>query len=359
MRLKYILQCTFLIFGLCMTSCLKDEPFKQLYQGFEPKNISDDWIISNPTNENMDSLKLDAVFRYICREDEYYLVRSMIIVRNGKIVAEAYPGDPDDIYQIQNIKSVTKSFTGILACIALQEGILDSLNERFSDIYPECFINHQDDMEITLEQALTMRTGFVEDNKGSGYEFFFTNNTVEFALSAPRLYTPGITFYYTDVNPQLVSYAIQKRYGRSLEEFAEEYLFKPLKIKDWYWQAGQDGITFGASNLNLKPRDMAKFGQLLLQNGKWNNTQVIDSVWVSEATRQHVSLDYWAYGYYIWINPADKVYWAAGHGGQTIMVAPEKNLVVVVTAWPYVKDDERWKDNFEFSLYTKVLESCK
>jgi CubicO group peptidase (beta-lactamase class C family) len=306
----------------------------------------------------MDSLKLDEAFRYIYREDQYYLVRSMIVIRNGKIVAEVYPRDPQDMYQIQNIKSDTKSFTGILACIALQNGLLDSLSQRFSDIYPEYFINHQDKKEITIEQALTMRTGFVRGNKESGYEHFFTSNTIEFALSTPWLYVPETTFFYTDVNPQLVSYAIQKRFGKPLSEFAEEYLFNPLGIDDYYWQAGQDGVTFGASNLNLKPRDMAKFGQMLLQNGRWGNTQIIDSAWVSEATKQHVWLNGWAYGYYFWINPEDKVYWAAGHGGQTIMAAPDKNLVIVVTAWPYVQDQEPWKDNFEFYLYKKILESC-
>ena len=103
---------------------------------------------------------------------------------------------------------------------------------------------------------------------------------------------------------------------------------------------------------------MAKFGQMLLQNGKWEDIQIIDSSWVSEAVKPLVDLDYWAYGYYFWINPADKVHWAAGHGGQTIMVATEKNLVVVVTAWPYVQDNEKWKDNLEFSLYKEVLECC-
>lgn len=340
-------------------SCLKDEPFKRSYTGFTPADIDDGWTLSSPKLENMDSMILDGAFRYFFRDDQFLLGRSMTVIRNGKIVAEAYSREQNDIYQIQNIKSDTKSFTGILTCIALQNGILDSVKQRFSDIYPEYFKNHQDKKEITIQQALTMRTGLVRDNKNDGYNLLITRNSVEFALSSPVKYAPGTTFNYTDVNPQLVSYAIQRKFGKPLSVFAKEYLFDPLGIVDWYWQAGQDGVTFGASNLNLKPRDMAKFGQMLLQNGKWGNTQIIDSAWVGIATKQHVWLDYWAYGYGIWINPADKVYWAAGHGGQTIMIAPEKNLVVVVTAWPYVSDNEKWKDNFEFSLYKMVLESCR
>jgi CubicO group peptidase (beta-lactamase class C family) len=356
--MKHRINDIILLMVLLTTSCLKDEPLKLPYQGFGPRDISDGWILSCPSMENMDSLKLDGVFRHIYREDEFYLIRSMIILRNGRIVGEVYPGDPKDIHQIQNIKSVTKSFTGILACIALQNGLLDSLDERLSDLYPDCFVTHPDRTEITLEQALTMRTGLVRENKGSGYEQFFTSNTVDFALSSPQLYEPGTTFYYSDINPQLVSYAIQRKYGRSLEEYAEVYLFGPLGITEWYWQAGRDGVSFGSSNLNLKPRDMARFGQMLLQNGRWGDTQILDSAWVGEATRSQVQLNYWAYGYYFWINPEENVYWAAGHGGQSIFVAPEKNLVVVVTAWPYVQDREPWKDNFEFELYKRVLASC-
>jgi CubicO group peptidase (beta-lactamase class C family) len=233
-------------------SCMKDEPLKRPYSGFTPVDIRDEWILSSPGRENMDSLKLDEAFRYFYREDQFLLGRSMTIIRNGKIVAEAYSREQNDIHQIQNIKLDTKSFTGILTCIALQKGILDSVEQRFSDIYPEYFENHQDLKEITIEQALTMRTGLVRDNKDDGYNFLMTENTVE---------------------------------------FAKEYLFDPLSI---------------------------------------------DSSWVSEATKQHVWLNGWAYGYFIWLNPADEVYWAAGHGGQTIMVAPDKNLVMVVTAWPYV-----------------------
>jgi CubicO group peptidase (beta-lactamase class C family) len=359
MRGKLINPAFILLISGLVISCLKDESYKLPYSGFRPADNGDGWIISSPEAENMDSIKLDRAFRYIYREDEYYLVRSMIIVRNGKIVAEAYPHDPDDISQIQNIKSDTKSFTGILTCIALQMGILDSVNQKLSDIYPECFVNHQDKKEITIEHALTMRTGISGENKDAGYERFFSDSSIEYSLSSPWLYQPGTSFYYTDANPQLISYAIQKRYGRPLSEFAREYLFEPLEIDDWYWQASKDGVTFGASNLNLKPRDMAKFGQMLLQHGKWQNRQVVDSVWVHEATKPHYNSTGWAYGYYFWIYPGENVYWAAGHGGQTIMVAPDKNLVSVVTAWPYVQDNEKWKDNFEFYLYKQVLESCK
>lgn len=83
----------------------------------------------------------------------------------------------------------------------------------------------------------------------------------------------------------------------------------------------------------------AKFGQMLLNHGKWQNNKVVDSIWVYEATKSHYTSDGWAYRYFFWIYPGENVFWAAGHGGQTITVAPDKNLVAVVTAWPYIQDN--------------------
>jgi CubicO group peptidase (beta-lactamase class C family) len=122
--------------------------------------------------------------------------------------------------------------------------------------------------------------------------------------------------------------------GRSLSSFADEFLFKPLGITEWKWESANDGITFGAFSLFMKPRDLAKFGQLLLQNGKWGNQQIVDSTWITEATKPVVTTDGpgSSYGYYFWVYPAYEGYAAAGHGGQFIFVVPSKELVVIYTA---------------------------
>ena len=87
--------------------------------------------------------------------------------------------------------------------------------------------------------------------------------------------------------PHLISAAIQERYGKPLSVFADEFLFKPLGITEWKWEAANDGITFGAVSIFMKPRDVAKFGQMLLQNGKWGDQQIVDSSWIAEATIPH------------------------------------------------------------------------
>jgi CubicO group peptidase (beta-lactamase class C family) len=135
-------------------------------------------------------------------------------------------------------------------------------------------------------------------------------------------------------------------------------LFKPLGIKEWKWESANDGITFGAFSLFMKPRDLAKFGQLLLQNGKWGNQQIVDSLWIAKATEPIVTTEGPgpSYGFYFWVYPAYEGYAAAGHGGQFIFIVPSKNLVVIYTAWPYTSSD--MFDNFG-ELADLILESCK
>jgi CubicO group peptidase (beta-lactamase class C family) len=341
---------------LSLFSCMEDEPFKLSYQGFAPRTLQDDWVLSTPENESMSRQKMDQMFQVAFREDRFRLLRSITIVRNGKIVAESYAVDPQDINRIQNVKSVTKSFTSILTGIALQRGYLDSLAQPFNSIFPEYFVDHPDKKNITIRHALTMRTGLQYNDEEHGYKFRFSDNVIDYILSSPLNGPPDGQFFYSDDNPTLVSYAIQRKYGRPMSDFANEFLFKPLAITDWQWESANDGINFGGSNMYLKPRDMAKVGQLLLQRGSWHGRQIVDSAWISEATKTQVQET--GYGYYFWIFGELGAYAALGHGGQSIIVVSNKNLVVVVTAWPYMTDTGWLRDNFEGTLLKDIIASC-
>jgi CubicO group peptidase (beta-lactamase class C family) len=358
LKIQKLIPMLLLICGFLVLSCMQDEPFKLEYQGFTPKEINEDWLLSTPEKENVNGAKLQSAFNTVYQENRFRLIRSVIIIRNGRIIAEVYPHDPDDMHKIQNVKSVTKSYTSILTGIALQYNYLESLSQTFSSIFPEYFTKYPEKAGITIRHALTMQTGLQYNDNEHGYNFRFSENIIDYILSSPLNGPAGEKFFYSDANPTLVSYAIQRKYGRSLGEFADEFLFTPLGITEWKWEASQDGISFGGSNLYLKPRDMAKFGQMLLQNGKWQGQQIVDSLWVAEATKAQYSEMYWAYGYYFWIMKDLKAYDAAGHGGQEIIVVPSKNLVVVVTAWLYITDTEWLRDNFCGTLLKNIIAAC-
>lgn len=329
-------------FAFLLSSCLKDKPFKLPYEGFVPVSKNDGWVISTPENENMDRELLDDAYRLVYKDNRYQMARSLLVIRNGKLVAEAYPHDKADIDRIANIQSMTKSFTSILTGMALEQHLLDSVNQTFYSIYPDAFNDNPEKKGVTLKHALTMTTGIAFDNSKDTRTLYETeNSSVEFILSLPQEYDPGIVFRYHDGAPHLVSAAIQKRYGKPFDDFADTYLFKPLGITDYKWETAKDGINFGAFSLFIKPRDAAKFGQLLAQNGVWENRQLVDSTWISDATQPIVNSGTLGspYGYYFWIYPAFGAYAADGHGGQRIMVFPHKNLVIVYTAWGYTSGD--------------------
>jgi CubicO group peptidase (beta-lactamase class C family) len=343
---------------LFLLSCMQDEKVKQDYHGYTPFSEDDAWTISSPENENMSRSFLEKAYRLVYDEDRFIMARSLLVVRNGNLVAEAYPHDDKDRYQIQNIQSATKSFTSILTGIALQEGILDSVEQAFSAIYPENFSGHPDKTSITIEDALTMRTGIDFDDDENTLELYQEEgSSLDYILSLPMKYEPGVVFHYNDGNPHLVSAAIGKRSGMSLADFADSRLFEPLQISDWLWESTKDGITLGAVSLFLKPRDCAKFGQLLLNNGLWEGQQLVDSSWIARATSPLVNADASgaSYGYYFWVYPAYPAYSAIGHGGQRIFIMPSLKLVIVYTAWPYTSS--KLFDDFS-ELSDLIIKSC-
>jgi CubicO group peptidase (beta-lactamase class C family) len=162
---------------------------------------------------------------------------------------------------------------------------------------------------------------------------------------------------YNDGAPQLVSKAIEIKTGKTLAEYAKEKLFAPLNIKEWQWESASDGSTFGAFSLYLKPRDFAKVGQLLLQNGRWMDNQIIDESYLSVATSHLVTSKYNVpYGFYFWIDDKNEGFYAHGHGGQILLIVPSKSLVLLYTAWPYTSGDF-FDDAFE--MFNLVIDGCE
>ncbi len=349
-----------LITGICifiLAACMKDEPLKQAYHGYEPEVINDGWAVSSPEAENMDVSLIEKAYRLIFQENRYLMARSLLVFRNNKLVAEVYPNDTADMHKVSNIQSMTKSVTSLLTGIALQNNHITDINEKLYNIYPEYFDDVELKKSITIEHALTMRTGLYFDNSQNTKELYNSSQSVEYVLKQACVDVPGLVMNYNDGAPQLVSKVIELKTGSSLSQYGEKYLFNPLGIKDWKWEAATDGTTFGAFSLYLKPRDLGKIGSLLLQNGQWDGKQLVDPDYLSEAINSQTENDKSEpYGYYFWILPEWNAYYAYGHGGQFLLVVPDKELVVVYTAWPYTGslffDDPK-------ELMNLIIESCR
>ena len=344
------------------SACLKDEPFKLVYTDSVPESLDDGWVTGTPAAVGMDEAIIDEVYQSFFSEDNLPLARSLLIVKDGILVAEAYCRNADDRETISNIKSATKSVTSILTGIALEKNFLDSLNQTIYQVIPEYFDTELEKRQITIFDVLTMQTGLDWNNDKDTRPLITgkEESSLEMVLDKDIVFTPGTDFQYTDGNPQLLSGAITATSGKSLLEFADEHLFKKMGITDFYWEQHPDGLNFGAVALYLKPRDVARFGVLCLQNGSYGTEQLVSSAWLAASTQTQTLTDEGdPYGFYWWIRPDYNAFTAIGHGGQYIYVIPSVNLAIIMTSEPYAGayDGRENLQEFEELIVKKVLEA--
>lgn len=351
----------FLLVGcFFFSACLKDEPFKLPYAGYLPEKLDDGWITGTPSGVGMNEAKIDAVYRDFFSEEHLPLARSLLIIKDGQLVAEAYCNNPADRDRISNIKSATKSITSILTGIALDKKLLDSVNETVYQVIPEYFDLNLEKRSITLDDVLTMQTGLDWNNDKDTRPLITgkEKSSLSMVLDKDLVFKPGTDFLYTDGNPQLLSGMITARSGKSLADFANENLFGKMGINDFYWEQHPDGLNFGAVALYLRPRDFARFGLLCLQNGNFDGTQIVSAAWMQTATQAHTIGDSnIPYGYYWWMRPEYGAYTAIGHGGQFVYVVPGANLAIVMTSDPYAGEYDGLATLLEFEdvVVKKVL----
>lgn len=334
---KFVLiaGCTF---AIC--SCLKEEDRFLPYSGMTPIEINDHWVISSPEAENMDRQALESIFRGIHRTGEPWQMRSLLVIRNGRLVAETYLKDRDDIRNPQPIWSCTKQVMGMLTGIAVHQGYIDSLSDPISKYLD--LQNHPDKKDITIENLLTMHSGIAFDEKEDVSTLLQRSqgNTIDYILGLPLLFPPGQAFNYNSGDPHLISACIQNSLGRPLDEWAYEELFSKVHFENYSWLEF-DGYNFGGFGLTTTPRELGKLAALVENQGYWNGEQLIDSAWVREMvsfkTSTHsAELDF---GYQWWISKSMDLYFMSGSGGQYACIVPDKDLIVISFAEQDTDDD--------------------
>jgi CubicO group peptidase (beta-lactamase class C family) len=224
--------------------------------------------------------------------------------------------------------------------IAIDKGFIDNTSQLLLDFFPGRTVANLSMWKeaITLEDVLRMRSGFEWDE--DGYEtyndFFKMENSpdwVQYVLDRPMAYEPGSTFYYNSGNSHLLAAIINETTGMTPLAFADQYLFGPLGINERYWMTDAQGIHFGGSNLALRPRDMAKLGLLFVNNGTWENQQIVSADWVNRSSYgPQTPYSQISYGYQWWIDDDDGWYSARGYVGQFIYVIEEHDIVVVFSS---------------------------
>lgn len=291
------------------------------------------WRVSSPEAEGMDPARLRQLDAAI--DQRRLAIHSLLIVRNGAIVAERY-APPYDAATRHTLYSVTKSVTSALVGAAIADGRLPGVDAPIATLLPPGALAGDDPRRqaITLEHLLTMTAGlaWVEGDPAYG-RMVRSPDWVESVLALPMAEAPGARFNYCSGCSHVLSAILDRAVEPGLLGYAEETLFAPLGIRDVRWETDPAGRPVGGWGLELTPRDMAKLGYLYLNQGQWDGRQIIPAAWVAASVTAHVATDEaFGYGYQWWTAPRDGAYFARGRGGQLIIVAPERALVVVVTA---------------------------
>ena len=331
----------------------------------QPTAQNDGWSVDHVDNHNVDGEKLTAMMDAI-GQNQFTNIDSIVIVRNNQLVFDELIRtqlDSRDSYirnndlRVHSMQSVSKSFVSALVGIAVDQGHISTVDEPFYDFFDEyTAFNNWDANKptITLDNVLTMQHGwqwdewshpFTDNRNSLGFIYNNTTDYVKALLDLPMETTPGTTFAYSTIASVALGAAVENRTGIQLENYADTYLFEPLGIESAIWDFTPVGRAHTGGGLWLSSRDMAKFGQLYLDQGVWNGQQILSPEWVAASQESKVFLgfghsDY--YGYQWWnktFNLSDGrsifTYSAHGNGGQFIFVIPELNSVVVFTGGNY------------------------
>lgn len=300
------------------------------------------------------------------RAGKYKNIHSLLVLRSGKLVAEAYFQGEDerrgrplgtvrfDSETLHDLRSVSKSVTSALFGIAMASGEIRDLDAPVLSYFPEYKdLQTPERLRIRLRDVLSMTSGLEWDESSRPYGDPLNSETAmdaaddryRFILSRPIVASPGERFRYSGGDTMLLAAVIQRATKQRLSMYAEQVLFRPLGIERHEWIAYSDGTEIAASGLRLLPRDMARFGLLYLQGGRWRGTQVVPESWVKASTSVHAKVSdrpfgFQSYGYQWWLGSARNdahTPWimAVGNGGQRIMLIPSRDLVMVVTAGMY------------------------
>lgn len=276
----------------------------------------------------------------------YPQIHSLVIIRNGNLVFEEYfNGNVRN--STHNIYSAEKTITSCLMGIAIDQGLITDENELLYPFFDEydSFENWSDwKDEITLKHLHTMTAGF--ELEGEDYNLWRYDigprDWIKFYLDLPVVHEPGTVADYQSLNDRLAGHVIERQAQMTLPEFAAENLFRPLAMRYWEWSAWDPvNSSMITGQLELRPIDMAKFGQMYLDDGIWDGERIVSEAWVTRST----ALSIGNYGYnwwvYLWTTPAGGIntYYAFGNGGNGIWVFDSLRMIVVMTGDYFVQPD--------------------
>ena len=341
---KILLLITALI-GLALVSCNQPTP-----------DLSKGWLDSAERTlldfARIDTVRIGDLLDRI-RSGHFINIHSVIVSKDNQVLVEEYFDGPDVRGRTREFnrearhewRSVSKSITSLAIGMTIDQGLIPSVDEPISYFFPEykeLFDSTKN--QVRIKDLLSMQSGISWQqvgHKGSDEaKMEGSRNFIRYVLSQPMSEEPGTLFYYNSGNTVLLAGIIKSATGVHLDEYVEEHLFEPLGIEDHRWWMSTGSLPQAHAGLVMRPIDMMKIGQLLLNNGNWNGQSIISKEWIDESMKDRIE-GRRNYGYQWWlrsftINAAEyQAYFAAGNGGQYLFCFPALDLAVVFTAGNY------------------------
>ncbi|MCC7246169.1 MAG: serine hydrolase [Saprospiraceae bacterium] len=302
-----------------------------------------DWLVSkDKTDVNI----LEELNRKIAAH-KFKDITSIVVIKNGQLLIEEYFNGATR-NTLHDTRSVGKSFASALLGLAIRDGYIKNEEQTLRSFYNMKEYDHYDvnKENITLKSLLTMTAPFDgsdmdDDSPGHEEKMYPEKNWVNFALGLPldsgKVKMPRWDYFTAGV--VILGDIIHKSVPGGLEKYASKNLFKPLGIKQFKWQYTPQKVANTAGSLQLRAIDLAKFGQLYQQQGKWENRQILPAAWVEKSlTKQAVISEDEAYSYLFWNKTyhesvrAYEAFYASGNGGNRIIIFKDQPIIIVITS---------------------------
>jgi CubicO group peptidase (beta-lactamase class C family) len=333
-----------------------------------PVETGDGWPVGTLEEAGLDEGRMAQALRRI-GDGEYGEVHSLLIVKDDRLVLDEYfPGhvweyDAEHFHgplvefdrdRLHTTMSVTKALTSAAVGVAIEQGTIDSEQDPVFDYFPAYQELRTPEKEaLTIEHLLTMSSGLewneweysLADTRNDLIQLWIVDDPVEYILAKPLAHEPGSSWYYSGGDVNLLGEIVQEATGQLLDEYAAEQLMAPMGISEYEWEFINEDMVYASGNLMLKPRDMAKIGYLLLNDGQWQGEQILSPDWVAKTTAAYIdspgTVEGDEYGYQWWhmTFPSErgplKALHRSGWGGQELYLFPSLDMLVAMTGGEY------------------------
>ena len=304
-----------------------------------------EWSLAEEYNEINATKTLDSL-------NQELETAAFLIIKNDSILFEKYYNGYNSNSRTNSF-SMAKSIVTLLMFKAIQDGYLENINQPVSDFFP------QFDSRLSIGDLSSMASGLNWNENyynpfASTARAYFGEDIREQVLELEVIEKPGEEFIYLSGNTELLGMVIEKATGQNLSEYLSESFWKPLGMNDdalWQIDSRESGMEKAYCCISSNARNFGKFGKLLINNGKWNGEQLLDSAFIETASEPRFSeTPYYGYGFWLSDYRDKDIYYMRGILGQYVIVIPEDDLVIVRLGRKLIrkKDDKHYQDFYMY-----------